>query len=97
MTLARHRSIRTITAFRERYLAEHVDETWNEAGLAWIMQTGRQRVGRDVRRTELVGRDQRDYAAFVEAARASSESAVVPPFGLKWPRTPTLIKATLGF
>jgi hypothetical protein len=95
MTLARHRSIRNIATFRDRYLAEHVEATWNEAGLAWIMLNGRQWVSEDFRRTGPARPDQRDYAAFVETARALPEEAVAPAHGLKWPRRPALIRATL--
>jgi hypothetical protein len=94
MTLARHRSIRTITAFREGYLAEHPDATWNEAGIACVMSAGRRREIEAAARAEITPSEAESYAAFVEKTRASIGDG--PPRGLKWPVTPTLIKATLG-
>jgi hypothetical protein len=74
MSIARQRSIRKIAAFRERYFAEHVDATWSDAGLAYVMQARRQRVGEASERPESHPPVQRDYASFVETARAFVES-----------------------
>jgi hypothetical protein len=79
MTIARQRSIRRIAAFRERYFVEHADATWSDAGLAYAMQAGRQRVGEPSERPEGDTRENGDYASFVETARASAESAAATP------------------
>jgi len=75
MSIARQRSIRKIAAFREGYLIEHTDATWSEAGLAYVMQAGRQRVGERSERPEGDVHGLEDYALFVETARAFAESA----------------------
>ena len=74
MSIARQRSIRRIAAFRERYFVEHTDATWSEAGLAYVMQTGRQRVGEHSVRPLAETSAHGDYASFVETARAFAES-----------------------
>ena len=74
MSIARQRSIRKIAAFRERYFVEHAHATWSGAGLAYVMQAGRQRVGEAFERPEGDAPERGDYASFVETARAFAES-----------------------
>ena len=74
MSIARQRSIRKITAFRARYLAYHTEATWFEAGLAYVMQAGRQQVGDIAKTAEPDEREQAEYASFVETARAFAQA-----------------------
>ena len=76
MSIAHHRSVRKIAAFRGRYLVEHTDATWFDAGLAYVMQAGPQQVGHAPKRA---GREPADYAAFVKTARAFAQASVEPP------------------
>jgi hypothetical protein len=96
MTIARHRSIRTITAFRAGYLADHPGATWEEASLAYVMQAGRQTVGDEGGLGESVVVGDRGYAAFIDAVRPTGDVFGTPPRGLKWSEAPALMKATLG-
>lgn len=98
MSIARQRSIRKITAFRERYLADHTDATWFEAGLAYVMQAGRQQVGDAAEAADCDGREQADYASFVETARAFAvaEAAATPRFRVSSVAVPAWLKPALG-
>jgi hypothetical protein len=98
MSIARQRSIRKIAAFRERYFVEHTDATWHEAGLAYVMQAGRQRVGDAARRPSPNQPDQVDYASFVETARAYAqvEATATRRFRVSSVGIPRWLKPALG-
>jgi hypothetical protein len=74
ISIARQRSIRKVTAFRERYLADHTEATWFEAGLAYVMEAGRQQVGDVTEPAERDVHEDSDYASFVETARAFAQA-----------------------
>jgi hypothetical protein len=79
MTIARHRSIRNITAFRLRYFADHPDASWNDAGLAYVMTSGKRRE-REAAGRPAHHRQERDaYAEFVESARTFAEAETAAP------------------
>jgi len=96
MSIARRRSMQAIARFRNDYFADHLDATWNEAGLAYVMQAGRQRVGDTGEHAEHDRSGPADYAAFVETARGSAEDPSAAPHGLKWSQAPSLMRAALG-
>jgi len=94
MTIARQRSIRRIAAFRERYVVEHADATWSDAGLAYVMQARRQRVGQTSERPEGDSHEHADYASFVETARASA--AATPRSRVPSVSVPAWLRPALG-
>lgn len=79
MSIARHRSIRKIVAFRERYFVEHTDAAWFDASFAYVMRAGRQRVGDVAECEQPDGREPVEYTTFVKTARAFAEASVEPP------------------
>jgi hypothetical protein len=79
MTLTRHRSIRNITAFRERYFADHPDATWNDAGLAYVMTARKRHEDESAQRTELRRQERDAYAEFVESARTFARAETAAP------------------
>ena len=94
MSIAHHRSIRKIAAFREHYWVEHPDATWFDASLAYLMQAGRQHVGDTTERAERDGREESDYDAFVTTARAFVVASIEPP---KPTKERIVMEVRLGF
>jgi len=98
MSIARQRSIRKIAAFRERYLLEHGNATWSDAGLAYVMRAGRQRVGEGSERPQGDPHGRTDYDSFVETSRAfaESEAAAAPRSRVPSVSVPAWLRPALG-